>query len=478
VQVRGYYVNRATAVSRIASGDPASEEELFLNSETALAWLLAEQNSLVPLVLRGTDEDEARATSMIATAIGPLLLNRQLDRWSATSTAGLKAARLTGRKEIIAAALLDCGRLEHARHDYISAKGKLESALAVCPPIGTRSLRVDIRSDLGLALRYAGEPKASIRQLRKNTRSHYHASEQRLARDLTRLAGSFSDLGQYSLAVKAHEKAARIYTKLGDQHSYCSVATNLGNVYRRMGRVSEALDLHRQAAAIASEALDADVEGRARMNAAACLDDLGYYDDAVNESLAAAELFRADGDYYREVRQLVALANMAGRNGNLADSRRYAKQAITLAQQARIPFLEIAALRALAAGYFEDGGDSLRGMRYLGEALNIAETVGDVDSEVDLLTLAASALLAIDDFEAAHQKFAKAADLNRLRVAPNALYDTALAEIGRDDSFDAPFRLRMYISAILKGKDALKTTRSKGFTAIHLVRNRAHGPLN
>lgn len=113
--------------------------------------------------------------------------------------------------------------------------------------------------------------------------------ETELGRTLSVSILSLHLCGDYDGAFKAAERARSIFKELGDELRLARLDINLGNVYYRQDRFSEALDCYRRAYRVVLDRHDTEGIGVVLSNLAVCLISVGDFADALQTYQQARE---------------------------------------------------------------------------------------------------------------------------------------------------------------------------------------------
>jgi tetratricopeptide (TPR) repeat protein len=230
-------------------------------------------------------------------------------------------------------------------------------------------------------------------------------------RHVGNLALIYYRLGQHDLALEGFQRALNAARADDDRSTEEGLLGNIGNILREMGRHIEALDYLNQALLISQEIGDVRGRGIWLSNLGLVYDDMGRYVDAIplhysavevarqindqrglsarlghlgnsyvalGDFLAAVEYFRAASDVHRQLGDQAALAQRLGIIGNL-----YSKLARSVQN-----LNERAEYFHQARAHYE-------------QTLELAQSLGDAHSEVELLRVLGAMCAEEGDYDAA-----------------------------------------------------------------------------
>lgn len=194
---------------------------------------------------------------------------------------------------------------------------------------------------------------------------------------LAKLGNAYRDLGNMQEALEYYELALARTRAIDDRKNIGAILNSMGNLHRRSGRLTEAISLYEQALQIAEEVGD-------RSGAAMILAHLGICYRRQQETPRAIALFERALDISREVGDREgegrALGNLANAYSDLGDVRRsieYSQQGLAIAQETGNRRAEGIALGNLGLAY-QNLKDSQQAIQYCERSLAICRDIGDV----------------------------------------------------------------------------------------------------
>ncbi|WP_083617834.1 tetratricopeptide repeat protein, partial [Planktothrix serta] len=138
-------------------------------------------------------------------------------------------------------------------------------------------------------------------------------------------------LGQYSQAIKYHEKSLEIVQEIGDRRGIAASLGNLGNAYDSLGQYQRAIDFHQQS-------LEIEQEIGNRRGVAASLGSLGNAYQSLGQYQRAIDFHQQSLEIKQEIGNRSGVATSLNNLGNAYNSLGQYQQAIDFCQQS----LEIA----------------------------------------------------------------------------------------------------------------------------------------
>ena len=131
----------------------------------------------------------------------------------------------------------------------------------------------------------------------------------------------------------------------GDRFFEVIATQNLGYIARRGGDVVRAAALYESVLPLIERDRNPDLYARLRSELGATLSARGEFDRALMLHSEALELFSARGDDRRTAQELVALASIQFRSGNLERALATLESALPLYERSRDPEGQVSALR-------------------------------------------------------------------------------------------------------------------------------------
>ncbi|WP_044547880.1 tetratricopeptide repeat protein [Saccharopolyspora erythraea] len=293
-------IGEADTYLRGLPGQPASGR--FSGREEALAWLEAEQATLVAAVTHAATTGRHSHTTGLAGGLAVYLdlLRYHADMLTATQYA-LDTYRVQGDRHGEARAWNNLGvALRHLRR-FDESLAAHQRSLEGYQELGDRRGEAWAWSNLGVALRH-------LRRLDEAIAAHQRALEgyQELgdrhddAAARTNLGIVLGDVRRFDEAVTVHQQALNAYQESGDRHREAMVRNNLGIALRHLGRLDEAIAAHQRALEGYQEVGDRHGEARARNNLGVALRHLGRLDEAIAAHRQVLEGYQELGDRHGE----------------------------------------------------------------------------------------------------------------------------------------------------------------------------------
>lgn len=138
--------------------------------------------------------------------------------------------------------------------------------------------------------------RAAVKLYNQAIRSFEAAGERtELGRTLSVSILSLTLCGQYDVAFAAAERARVIFAEQNDDLRLARLDINVGNIYFRQDRFSEALDCYKNAYRVVLDHRDAEAIGVVLSNLAVCLISLGEFAQALRAHEEAREVCRKHG---------------------------------------------------------------------------------------------------------------------------------------------------------------------------------------
>ena len=160
-------------------------------------------------------------------------------------------------------------------------------------------------------------------------------------------------LGRSEENLAAYETMRERARQRGDRYFEVAATQNLGYIARRRGDVVQAAALYESVLPLIDRDRNPDLYARLRSELGAALNARGEFDRALVLHSEALELFAARGDDRRTAHELVALASIQFRSGNLERALATLESALPLYESSRDQEGQVSALRLagnIAAG--------------------------------------------------------------------------------------------------------------------------------
>jgi tetratricopeptide (TPR) repeat protein len=177
-------------------------------------------------------------------------------------------------------------------------------------------------------------------------------------------------LGQHDLALEGFQRALNAARTDDDRSTEEGLLGNIGNILRELGRHIEAVDYLNQALLISQEIGDVRGRGIWLSNLGLVYDDMGRYADAIPLHYSAVEVARQINDQ----------RGLSARLGHLGNSSKLARSAQNLNERAEYFYQ--------ARAHYE-------------QTLELAQSLGDAHSEVELLRVLGAMCAEEGDYDAA-----------------------------------------------------------------------------
>ena len=303
----GYYVNTAGAADihlRALPGMPVPTD--FTDRDSALAWLDAEQPSLIAAVTMAAGTGRDQIAMLLPLNLRDYLgRRRRFDDLLATTAVSRDTAHRLGDRGYEAAALTNLGGVLREVRRFGEAITACQDAAAIYQETGDRHGEGSALWNLGNALREVRRFEEAIAAHQDATAIFRETGDRRgegMAVD--KIGTSLRGVRRFEEAIAAHKDAAAIYRETGERHGEGSALDHLGLALREAGRVKEAIAAHQDAAAIFQETGDRHREGSALDHLGLALREAGRVKEAIAAHKDAAAIFRETGDRHRETSAL------------------------------------------------------------------------------------------------------------------------------------------------------------------------------
>jgi tetratricopeptide (TPR) repeat protein len=264
-------------------------------------------------------------------------------------------------------------RLAHEQHNLLAALDATEDP----------SVAADLALLLDKLFRLQGTSTRWERVLGRALETTGQLDGSRLAR-LRRASGEYLLLhGRFDESATALEDAIEVASASGEDVTLAWTHFLRGELERRRGRPSEALDHLDAAIEIADDHEIRHVKRMALGHRAGCLVDVGALDDA-RDAVAQMERLPPSDDLRDEANLLKRVAYAQYYLGNLAEQRRLTREALELARAGGDHRLEATCIQGLGDAAFANG-DYDEALSAWGEALELHRAHGSAELEGALL---------------------------------------------------------------------------------------------
>lgn len=197
---------------------------------------------------------------------------------------------------------------------------------------------------------------------------------------LGNLGNAYRALGQVEQAIASHQQALAISREIGDRSIECNALSSLGSAYYSLGQMFQAMMFHQQALSIAGETRDLKAAGVCLGSLGLDLGALGQMEEAIEYHQRALMLAREIGDRRDESSQLGNLGGACYSLGQVDQAIEYSRQALAIARETgdrRIQGNVLGNL-GLAYSYLGQAGQAIE---FYQQALDIARELGDRGGE-------------------------------------------------------------------------------------------------
>lgn len=320
----------------------------------------------------------------------------------------LPLARALGDQRAEAAALFRLGNLRLLLGDFDGALMALQQARALFERLGDQPYALACRQSIGRALLLMGRPEDAVREFTRAAQSdHWHnrwEAEVALAA-VTEWVGDFHaamvhlDAAE-TLAEQAPSERAR-------QTVHLFVIANRANVYLACGDFAEALKLARRATELAAQLADRDQQLETLLTQAVCLRHLGEWATAWDIAQQVRTLSQFAEEAERVAVADTLLGHLAAVVGDFAQAKERSKDALTAALRLRSRQAELWAHKALAETYLREGNAADARYHAL-EAVELADTMRHATEYAHALCLRAWTLWQLGQLAEAAQDAARA----------------------------------------------------------------------
>jgi CHAT domain-containing protein/Tfp pilus assembly protein PilF len=183
-----------------------------------------------------------------------------------------------------------------------------------------------------------------------------------------------------------------------------------GRAYHHLGRMEEALEAFKQAAARAAEAGNQRGGAVALNNVASMLAHFGRYEEELSFLTRSLSMARKLDDRQGETRTLLNIGILYRVPGDDEKSEPLIKEALRISRELKDKRLELAALKTIAAQE-RHRGHTASALSYCEQALALGPEVNDAGLQVELLNDTANAYASLGDHQKAIELLKQALDL-------------------------------------------------------------------
>ncbi|MEV0157914.1 tetratricopeptide repeat protein [Micromonospora sp. NPDC050686] len=336
----------------------------------AAAWLEAEYRNLVACVHEaGTNGSEV--AWLIADGLrGFHWRQGMFADWRSITSAALAAAERSHNSIAQAAMRLSLGHAAHYKCNYRDAASHLAEAVSLSERAGWRLGTIAAKTNLGTVYAQMGELSLALAE---------HTGALELASDpaqrgtlLNNLGNDYRFLGRLDEALDVLSRARLIYKQAGGSAiGEAAVLDSLGAVHHELGKFEEARGLLLEALEICEVIGHAQVEATTRIDLALLCSDAGDLAAALRHGTAAARMVNKVGGRGMQAELANCLGVIHLTLGNFDRSLTNYKAAIALAEKVGAPHVQSRAYLGLCRVYLVLG-DVRGARRAASSALGIA----------------------------------------------------------------------------------------------------------
>ena len=269
------------------------------------------------------------------------------------------------------------------------------------------------------------------------------------------LGNSYRNLGQYPLAIDAHEKANQIFTAISHQEGTAASLGNLGNAYNSLGEYQRAIDFHQQSLKIKREIGDRQGEASSLGNLGLAYYSLGEYQRAIEYHQQDLEIAREIGDRQGEANSLGNLGLAYNSLGEYQRAIEYFQQHLEIAREIGDRQGEAKSLGNLGIAY-NSLGEYQRAIEYQQQHLEIAREIGDRQGEAHSLGNLGLAYYSLGEYQRAIEYHQQSLKIDR-EIGDRQGEASSLGNLG-----SAYYSLGEYQRAIEYHQQSLKIKREIG----------------
>lgn len=408
------HIMRGGAPAPPPDGGDRMETPSLGSRSAALGWLEDERANVLACIHRANGLGMHELVVRMAAAMAPFL--RQAGPWD--QAVGLhrtaaEAARQTGDRRALAAALTESGVIRRFMAAYPDAIEALEEAIAEYEAAGEKRGKAGALNQLGIVQYMIADNEAAAEAQSESLRLYREAGD-RLGQ-----ANALADLGmvrrqssRFDAAVEAQSEALTIYRELGDRYGEANSLRDLGIVHSLMGDYELAGRCQREALEIYRDLDD-------RVHQAYALNELGVVHRLTGDFDRARLMHTQALEYYTELGERFGRANSVRYLGVLDRMEGQANEAVALLERALAAYRELGSRGGEAAALGELGaayglvGEEEAAVAALGQSLAILRALGDRCGEAQVLNHYGNLLRTSGDQAAARRHYADALQLAR-----------------------------------------------------------------
>jgi tetratricopeptide (TPR) repeat protein len=348
----------------------------------ALDWYERRRGEFMSAVTLAHNQSEDEQLLALAESFAPFFARRSY--WNEGEQVlgwAVEAAARVEQPHTLAGMLNELGNIHRLKSDFGAAAEEFDGALSTYRELGDSAGQASALSNLGLTLRKLGQTTQARGAFEESLRLWSEVPdipettrERGRARGLNNLAMTLLDLGEPASARELFQQALRIREEIGDADGVSRTLNNLGQLLLGSDP-SAAIELHRRALEIRSELNDRHGVARTSGLLATALTAVGRTAEAHQLLADALEIRQALGDRYGEAETNLQDAGVALAESNFQAARTHAEQALSIADDLRVPRQAAQASRIL--GIVEDErGERARSAEFFDRAIKLLRESG------------------------------------------------------------------------------------------------------
>lgn len=251
----------------------------------------------------------------------------------------LELARTSQQAQVEADTLRMLGNLAYDQDLYEEARQYFEQSLDICRQTGNRRSECSVLNDLGILLnRTQRASEAGLACYQEALQVAREIGDRHMESTLLiNLGIAYRGRGEYSLAIQSYEEASQIQEEIDDPLHQSATLINLSILLKFQGKHIKALHLLEQALEIKQRIGDQRGESIALAGISLLWNYLGQYEQAEACLQRVLKIKQSIGERRGEMNAFVNLADTALGRGDVERSLQYAQQAITLAEELKVP---------------------------------------------------------------------------------------------------------------------------------------------